>query len=277
MSAAFPIDHEMKSRLARECQAHELLIREITLACISGALESEVALHKCALELHSLKGIVALLGFTQAVLAIGDLCDNMLASEAVVEPAFWEGFQPWFASLLRYVRACADGRVDNNSLASIIKQRNALLQTLSRRPAQSAITLVPAKPESLDPSAGRRLLLIDDSATVRAALSVRLGERGYPVRAARSMSETAIALLEFMPEIVVTDVNMPEVEGDEICRIIKANMKRLVPVILYSSLPENELKLRAQAAGADGYVHKDHGIDALVACMNELLSEEILF
>jgi CheY-like chemotaxis protein len=267
----------MKQRLGRECDGHERLIRETTLACISGKLEAEVALHRCALELHSLKGIVGLLGFTPAVLAIGDLSDVMLAGGAVADPSFWKSFQPWFASLLGCVKACADGRLDNTALAAVIKGRNALLQTLSRSPEKNPITLVPTKPEALAPSAGRRLLLIDDSATVRAALSVRLGERGYPVRAAKSMSESAIALLEFNPEIVVTDVQMPDVAGDEICRIIKANMKRLVPVIFYSSLPPRELKARARAAGADGYVHKDAGIDALVACMNDLLSDEILF
>ena len=112
---------------------------------------------------------------------------------------------------------------------------------------------------------------------MRAALAARLLDRGYPVRTARSLTETARVLEEFDPEIVVTDVCMPNVEGDELCRRIKANMKRLVPVLLYSSLPEEQLAERARRAGADGYLCKMRGVEALIERLDELLAEEVLF
>jgi DNA-binding response OmpR family regulator len=116
--------------------------------------------------------------------------------------------------------------------------------------------------------------LIDDSATIRAALSARLTIRGHEVRAAGSLAETTKALAEFDPEFVISDVRMPDVEGDNLCRRIKVAMRRPIPVILYSSLPKRELSARAQAAGADGYVCKSEGIDALVRRMDELMMRQ---
>jgi CheY-like chemotaxis protein len=109
------------------------------------------------------------------------------------------------------------------------------------------------------------------------SMSARLTDRGYPVRSARSLTETAQILAEFDPEIVVTDVRMPEVEGDELCKRIKSQMMRVVPVILYSGLPEEELAERARIANADAYVCKIRGIEGLIERMDELLSDEILF
>ena len=73
------------------------------------------------------------------------------------------------------------------------------------------------------------------------------------------------------------DERVLEVEGDELCRRIKAQMMRVVPVILYSGLPELELKERARLSNADAYVCKIRGIEGLIARMDELLSDEILF
>jgi DNA-binding response OmpR family regulator len=120
--------------------------------------------------------------------------------------------------------------------------------------------------------AGRRVLLIDDSATVRAALSARLTVRGFRVRTVGNLVDTNKSLVEFDPEFVVTDVRMPDAQGDDICRTIKACMKKPIPVILYSSLPRRLLADCARAAGADAYVCKTEGIDALIRRMDEVLN-----
>lgn len=269
---------EIKHRLSRECTTHERNVREVILAWAAGELEADLALRRCALELHSLKGVVGMLGLSDAISAIGNLCDAMLVPGTVPKDDFWKDFQPWTEDLIHYIRTCADGRPDASCVSEVDRLRGDLVRRLESRPAAPDAPPSESVPQrSLTPSAGRRLLIIDDSATVRAVLSVKLGEKGYPVRAARSIQEGAVALLEFNPEIVITDVHMPEIEGDEICRRIKSNMKQLVPVIFYSSLPEHELARRAQAAGADAYVCKDQGIDGLTLRMDELLSDEILF
>ncbi len=270
-------DDSVRSRLSRDCAAHQKLVQEVVSAYEAGALEDGVVLRTCALELHSVKGVASVLGLSAIVAAIGELCEQMMQPRAqVVGSGFFLEFDRWFTSLTACMTVCLEGDLDAVTARGLADSRAGLSRHLS------ACDLLPAPKVAADEpllraSAGRRLLLIDDSATVRAALGARLTDMGFPVRTARSLEETASVLLEFDPEIVVTDVHMPDVEGDELCRRIKARMKHLVPVILYSSLPEDELRKRAIAAGADGFVCKAHGMEALVDRMDELLSDEILF
>jgi CheY-like chemotaxis protein len=264
--------------LSRDCAAHEELVRQVVLARKKGELEHGVALRTCALELHSVKGVAGLMGMGVVVQAIDTLSDVMLKGGREVRDGFWPDFGDWFASLLACIQAHDELGIDQKTLDTLARQRDALLAMLgTRAEPQKAGRVQSGNWPPLSPSMGRRLLIVDDSPTVRAVLSAKLLDRGYPVRAARTLAETADLLEQWKPEIVVTDVSMPDVEGDELCRRIKAHMTRIVPVILYSSLPEAELALRAAESCADGYVSKTSGVDALIARMDELLSNEILF
>jgi DNA-binding NarL/FixJ family response regulator len=62
---------------------------------------------------------------------------------------------------------------------------------------------------------------------------------------------------------VLTDVRMPEASGPELCRALKSRLDRLVPVLLFSSLPDPELGALADQCGADGFVSKHNGLGAL--------------
>ncbi len=272
------VEDSVLVRLSRDSAAHDALVRDVVEAYLAGELEAEVALRTCALELHSVKGVASVLGLRPIVQAIGDLCDTMLTVPTVSNEHFWRGFQYWFSELLASMNTCVEGELEREQREALSLGRAELTGVLGRGNGFGGSQRnLPPVGKPLTPSAGRRLLVVDDSATVRAALSARLADRGYPVRSARTLEEAARILTEFEPEIVVTDVRMPDVDGDELCRRIKARMKRLVPVILFSSLPEAELAARAVSAGADGFVCKAQGMDALVTRMDELLSDEILF
>jgi len=272
-------DVVLQQRLQQDCAAHANAVLEMLAAHAAGDLEDALLLRSCALEVHSLKGMVSIIGLTLAGDAIGSLSEQMVRPGAQPTSVFWEGFRSWFSAMITQVVACANGKPDAAALAGLKARREALGALLGRAPAEGSVANDDATHarRQLSPSAGRRLLLVDDSPTVRAAMAARLIDRGYPVRTARSLTETARLLSEFDPEIVVTDVCMPHVEGDELCRRIKAHMRRLVPVLLYSSLPEEELSARARAAGADGYICKIQGVEALIERMDELLAAEILF
>jgi two-component system chemotaxis response regulator CheY len=271
------VDAALRQRLWRDCAMHETLVHEVTHATGAGQLEPDVALRSIALELHSVKGVASVLGCAPILAAIGTLGEALLHRNSVTRPAFWAEFAEWFSSLMGCLRASVDGELDQAVLDAMSARRDELLLALGETRDVWAVQRAADPRPKLSPSAGRRLLLVDDSATVRAAMSARLTDRGYPVRSARSLTETAQILSEFDPEIVVTDVRMPEVEGDELCRRIKSQMMRVVPVILYSGLPEEELAERARSANADAYVCKIRGIDGLIERMDELLSDEILF
>jgi CheY-like chemotaxis protein len=255
---------------------HEALVREVVQAHAAGQLEADVALRSIALELHSVKGVASVLGCAHVLTMIGTLGEVILHRSSVDHPSFWRDFVGWFSSLMAHLKTGTDSGIDAVALDAMRARRDQLLLGLGasqdlRKPS------APSDPRrALSPSAGRRLLLVDDSATVRAAMSARLADKGYPVRTACNLSETAQILVDFDPEIVVTDVHMPDVEGDELCRRIKSQMTRVVPVILYSALPEDELRERARVSKADAYVCKIRGINGLIARMDELLSDDIL-
>jgi CheY-like chemotaxis protein len=272
------MDPAFRQRLERDCATHESLVTDVVQAHVAGQLEAEVALRSIGLELHSVKGVASVLGSASVLTMIGPLAEAMLNRRSVDHPRFWSTFPGWFSQLMACMMRGLDVGNDAATTASMAAHRDELLQALGekREPRKVSVPNGDSRPK-LSPSSGRRLLLVDDSATVRAAMTARLMDRGYPVRTARSLSETAQILAEFDPEIVVTDVRMPEVEGDELCRRIKAQMMRVVPVILYSGLPELELAERARLSNADAYVCKIRGVDGLIERMDELLSDEILF
>jgi CheY-like chemotaxis protein len=277
MNLGLVLNEELQRRLSTDCATHEQTISSLLAARKEGKLDADLTFRQCANELHSVKGMVGVLGIGPVLSLIGPLCEVMVRGNRRFDEPSWDHFGGWFSSLLRCLLSAARGRHDTAALEAAGAMRDQLLRALSQHGREMARSKPRALNWTLSPSAGRRLLLVDDSPTICAALSAQLRERGYPVRSARNLGECTEQLASFSPEIVVTDVHMPEVEGDELCRRIKARMKHVVPVVLYSILPEQELARLARGAGADGYVSKELGVDALVTRMDELLSNEILF
>ncbi len=69
---------------------------------------------------------------------------------------------------------------------------------------------------------------------------------------------------EGLPDIILLDIMMPEMDGFEVCRKIKNNKKYgKTKVLFYSALPRGEVSEKAEKAGADGYITKSEDIDTL--------------
>jgi CheY-like chemotaxis protein len=109
---------------------------------------------------------------------------------------------------------------------------------------------------------GRRVLLVDDSAFTLSLATQVLTDAGYYVRTACSMAETKALLTQWTPEVVLTDVMMPDISGTELCRWFKSRLESIL-VILMSNLPPATLQQMAQRYGADGFVSKERGIQWL--------------
>lgn len=276
MIAEIASDPELQQRLVHDCAEHTRTISSLLSALREELVEDELAFRHCALELHSVKGVASVLGLGPVLTAIGPLCEVMLRGNPRFGRDFFDAFEGWFTGLVACMERAAFGHEDAAALEQARRGQSTLLALLTPRPKRLERP-APLSALKVSPSSGRRLLVVDDSATVCAALSAQLRDRGYPVRCARNLGESAEALRSFGPEIVISDVHMPDVEGDELCRRIKAQMTRIVPVVLYSVMPTEQLAELARAAGADAYVHKGLGVEALVARMDELLSDEILF
>ncbi len=113
--------------------------------------------------------------------------------------------------------------------------------------------------------AGRRILLVEDSSTMRRMLSTLLKEEGYEVATANDGVEgLELAHNEPHPDLVLTDFEMPELDGPGLCRGMKEDVRlRAIPVLMLTTLSDTRDKIRGLDAGADDYIEKPKSPDAV--------------
>ncbi|HEX8789934.1 MAG TPA: response regulator [Polyangiaceae bacterium] len=116
-----------------------------------------------------------------------------------------------------------------------------------------------------------KLLLVDDSEIALQMMQERLKGSGFDVRIALSLAEVQSIIQGWSPNVIVADVNMPEMRGDDLCQRIKmaADTKDAI-VMLCSSMPEAQLGEIAGAAGADGFVSKNNGLEHFVSTIEAI-------
>jgi DNA-binding response OmpR family regulator len=118
----------------------------------------------------------------------------------------------------------------------------------------------------------KRILLLDDSTITLEMEKAVLEERGYKVAIASNLLEFQKQLDKFQPEIILTDLMMPDISGKDIVRVLKQDFHtEKIPIILFSSKPDDELAVISEQAGADGYLSKSHGIDKLGDMVDEMV------
>jgi two-component system KDP operon response regulator KdpE len=108
-----------------------------------------------------------------------------------------------------------------------------------------------------------RILVVDDEPQLTRVLRTGLKSRGYDVRAAADGLAGFEAFNDWHPDLVITDLAMPNVDGLELCRRLRAIST--VPIIVLSAKGEEKSKVEALDLGADDYVTKPFGIDELLA------------
>ena len=108
-------------------------------------------------------------------------------------------------------------------------------------------------------------------------LSAGTHERGHSVAVAQNHDEFNRRLLDFDPQLVFLDINMPDIKGDEVCRRVRSRMDvGNLPIIFLSSLPEEQLAELARRSHASGYLSKQQGIEELLRFLDDLL-DQIIF
>ena len=123
----------------------------------------------------------------------------------------------------------------------------------------------------------RRIVLIDDSEITLSLLTPILTDAGFDVRAVSTLRRFLNAVLDWQPHLVVTDLYMPEMNGAELCTWLRTQVQTAkTPVIICSSAPDAELAEIAKSVGADGYISKDAGPQALADKLHSLC-ESIVF
>lgn len=109
----------------------------------------------------------------------------------------------------------------------------------------------------------KRILVVDDEPQITRVLRRSLQTHGYDVRTAADGEAALDVMHDWPPDLVVTDLTMPGMDGIELCRQLRA--QSALPIIILSVKGEEQTKVKALDAGADDYVTKPFGMDELLA------------
>ena len=118
----------------------------------------------------------------------------------------------------------------------------------------------------------KKILSVDDSASVRQMVTFALETAGYQAVQAGDGKE-ALALLKTTPvDMIVTDLNMPNLNGIELIKQVRALPGfKFVPLVLLTTESEDSKKAEGKAAGATGWIVKPFKQDQLLAVVKKLL------
>jgi two-component system KDP operon response regulator KdpE len=108
-----------------------------------------------------------------------------------------------------------------------------------------------------------RILLVDDELAIQRALGPLLRARGYDVDIAGTGADALKIMADRPPDLIVLDLGLPDLEGTEVCRRIRARSG--VPIVVLSARGTEPDKVNALDLGADDYVTKPFGPEELLA------------
>jgi DNA-binding response OmpR family regulator len=122
---------------------------------------------------------------------------------------------------------------------------------------------------------GKKILIVDDNPNVLKLLNISLSKAGYDIVEAEN-GELAYELAnKEQPDIIVSDIMMPQMDGIELCWMIRENSKvPLVPFIFLTSFDDSEMEIRGFRAGADDYLNKPIDRKELLKRVEELLDRK---
>jgi two-component system, chemotaxis family, chemotaxis protein CheY len=114
----------------------------------------------------------------------------------------------------------------------------------------------------------KTILTVDDSRTMRDMLLMTLSEAGYQVDQAEDGMDGLAKLKDSRPDAIITDINMPRLDGFGFIEQVRSDpTRRAVPILVLTTESEPELKERARRAGATGWIVKPYNpgklLDAL--------------
>ena len=136
---------------------------------------------------------------------------------------------------------------------------------------EQAVEAIPESTETLG-----EVLIAEDNPDMRTLLAMLVG-REFRVRTAKNGREALEAIRKSPPDLVLSDVMMPELSGLELCRAIKGDVDtQRIPIVLVTSKAEREMKIEGLELGADDYVTKPFHPRELLARVRSLVRVAIL-
>ena len=119
----------------------------------------------------------------------------------------------------------------------------------------------------------KRLLVVDDEPNLLRAVAACLRGEGFDVVTARSGAEALIRVAESVPDLVVSDIRMPGMDGYQLARQLRASSRTaLTPVVFLTAKDETADRIEGFRTGVDAYLTKPFEPDELVAVIRSILS-----
>ncbi len=119
----------------------------------------------------------------------------------------------------------------------------------------------------------KRLLVVDDEPNLLVAVAACLRGEGYEVTTARSGREALVRLAETMPDLIVSDIRMPGMDGYTLARHVRSSARTaLVPIVFLTAKDETADRIEGFRNGVDAYLTKPFEPDELVAVIKSILS-----
>ncbi|MDO9485292.1 MAG: response regulator [Actinomycetota bacterium] len=116
------------------------------------------------------------------------------------------------------------------------------------------------------------VLVVDDDEDIRDIVALRLGVVGHTVRQASNGDECLEAIESERPDIILLDIQMPRMNGIDVCRNIKANPEfSLIPVLLLTARGQESDVSKGFDAGADDYIVKPFSLQELQSRVERFL------
>jgi len=117
----------------------------------------------------------------------------------------------------------------------------------------------------------KHVLTVDDSPTMRAILKLALEDAGFAVVQAEDGIHGLEALERRQPDVIVTDINMPRMDGFEFIEEVRGDPRlRGVPILVLTTESDTEKRQRARNAGATGWIVKPLDATKLIAVINRI-------
>lgn len=118
----------------------------------------------------------------------------------------------------------------------------------------------------------KRLLVVDDEPNLLRAVAAVLRSEGYDVTTARSGSEALVRVAESLPDLIVSDVRMPGVDGYQLARQLRSSSRtELVPIVFLTAKDETADRVAGFRSGVDAYLTKPFEPDELTAVIAGIL------
>jgi two-component system KDP operon response regulator KdpE len=118
-----------------------------------------------------------------------------------------------------------------------------------------------------------KVLVVDDEPPIRKLLRMGLSTQGYDILEAPN-GKTSLELLAQNPDLVILDLGLPDMQGLELLRMMRAR-NEAVPIVVLSSRGDEVGKVQALDLGADDYITKPFGMDELLARMRAAFRHQL--